>query len=370
VQAIYQTENFGSVPLSYYASRDIEIEGNTTTMDNMSIFAKRNIIGLRPGNIRGTDLTYGDWANLPGNAGPNAHNATQRTDYQGLPVIAAGAAAPGTACRPSRPGVEYAPNSTENAQKDPSAAQVASNSQVYGYRDYDGCTDTELVPPLPVASRRPEFAENDWGVRANQPSTKITYPFAPPSPTEDAQAMTVLKERAQIQGLYFRVAPGSTFNISSPPYPASSNLQNTVMFVEFAGGTDDGPAYGAKGHAIYDARSSDADNLVKGTIVVMNGDLKIGQNADDFQGALIVRDPLDAGNDTDTTAINCNDTGTRMDYCSAGQVDIQGWVNVQSDIKIAGSVDGWLPSEMSTGLTSIVKVSQYSWRECYNRTCN
>ena len=361
VQAIYQTENFGSVPLSYYASRNIDFNGNATTMENQSLFAAGNIINLRPQNITGIDHSYGDWANLPGNAGPNGFNATQRTDYQGARVFAAGAAAVGT--------ITYDPNSTNTTQKNPSTAQVASNSQVYGYRDYDRDTDTELMPPLAVASQRPEFAINNWGDLANQPSTKMTYPFAPPDPAEDAQAMAILKEKAQVQGLYFRPAPGSNFNIDTPPYPANSNLQNTVMFVEFAGGTDDSPIYGAKGHAEYRATSSDADNLVKGTIVVMNGDLKINNSADDFQGAMIVRDAINDGA-ADNTAINCNDNGPLMDYCASGNVNVQGWVNVQSDIKLAGTADGFLPDEMSSGLSSLVKVSQYSWRECYNTTCN
>ena len=72
-----------------------------------------------------------------------------------------------------------------------------------------------------------------------------------------AAAETDAAKKAQIQGLYFRPAPGSNFDIGSPPYPASSSLSNTVMFVEFADGTDDSPVYGAKGHATYDARSSD-----------------------------------------------------------------------------------------------------------------
>jgi hypothetical protein len=181
--------------------------------------------------------------------------------------------------------------------------------------------------------------------------------------------MAILKERAQIQGLYFRPAPGSNFDIDSPPYPASSNLQNTVMFVEFASGTDDSPVYGAKGHATYNARSSDADNLVKGIIVVMNGDLKISNSADDFQGAMIVRDPIETGNNTDNTQIRCTDNGAALDYCSSGQVRIEGWVNVQSDIFIAGTADGFLPSEMSTGLSSLSRVTMWSWRECYNTTC-
>jgi hypothetical protein len=363
VQAIFQTENFGSVPLSYYASRNIDFNGNATTMENQSLFAAGSIINVRPFNIQGIDHSYGDWANLPGNAGPNAFNATPRTDYEGLRVIAAGAASPNT--------ITYDPNSTNVTQKDPNAVQVASNSQVYGWRDYDSVTDTELTPnPLPVASQRPEFAVNDWGARANQPSTKMTYPFAPPDPTADAQAMAVLKEKAQVQGLYFRPAPGSNFNIDTPPYPANSNLQNTVMFVEFAGGTDDNPIYGAKGHAEYRAQSSDADNVVKGTIVVMNGDLRINNSADDFRGAMIVRDGLDNGAGDPNSPINCTDDDVKMDYCASGQVDVQGWVNVQSDIKLAGTVDGFLPDEMATGISSLVKVSQYSWQECYTTNCN
>jgi hypothetical protein len=51
-------------------------------------------------------------------------------------------------------------------------------------------------------------------------------------------------------------------------------------------------------------------------------------------------------------------------------VDVQGWVNVQSDIKLAGTVDGFLPDEMASGLSSLVKVSQYSWQECYTTNCN
>jgi hypothetical protein len=352
VQAIYLAQQFGSVPLSYYASRDIDFNGGATTMEHMSIFAERNIISLRAENLMGIDHAYGDWATIPGSTDPNLYNATPRTDASGNPVILAGAAARGT--------ITYDPTggTTGNTRQKAKTAIP----QRYGYRDYD--TNTDLSPIL-----KPEFVANTWGDRANQPSTMMTYPFAPPNPTEDAQAMAILKEKAQIQGLYFRPAPGSNFDIGSPPYPASSSLSNTVMFVEFADGTDDSPVYGAKGHATYDARSSDADNLVKGIIVVVNGDLRISNSADDFQGAMIVRDGINDGA-ADNTAINCTDNGPVMDFCSSGQVDIEGWVNVQSDIKLAGTVDGFLPSEMATGLSSLAKVTQWSWRECYNRTCS
>jgi Tfp pilus assembly protein PilX len=367
VQAIFKTENFGSVPLSYYASRDIDFNGGATTMKNMSIFAQRNILNLRADKISGIDHAYGDWANLPGNAGPNPYNAMQRTDDAGDPVIVAGAAAEGKDCTlpPAECGIRYDPIIGGNISNIKQKSKTAS-PQLYGYRDYD--LNTELSPIL-----RPEFVANTWGNRADQPITmpgaKMTYPFAPPDPAGDAQAMAILKEKAQVQGLYFRPAPGSNFNIDTPPYPANSNLQNTVMFVEFAGGTDDNPIYGAKGHAEYRAQSSAADNVVKGTIVVMNGDLKISNSADPFQGAMIVRDGIIDGA-ADDTQINCNDSGPVMDFCSSGQVGIEGWVNVQSDIKLAGTVDGFLPDEMATGISSLIKVSQFSWRECYTTTCN
>lgn len=359
VEAIYLAQSFGSVPLSYYASRDIDFNGNATVMENMSIFAERNLLNVRAENITGIDHAYGDWATIPGTTDPNLYNATPRIDTPACPPspgysrLAAGVAAKGT--------ITYSPINGGNVSDTKQKSKTAC-PQRYGNRDYD--TNTDLSPIL-----RPEFVANDWGDRANQPSTKMTYPFAPPDPAEDAQAMTVLKEKAQIQGLYFRPAPGSNFNVGSPPYPTSSNLSNTVMFVEFADGTDDSPIYGAKGHATYDARSSDADNLVKGTIVVMNGDLKISNSADDFQGAMIVRDGI-IDNAADNTAINCTDNGPRMDFCSSGNVTIQGWVNVQSDIKLAGTVDGFLPSEMATGLSSLSKVTQWSYRECYNTTCS
>jgi hypothetical protein len=84
---------------------------------------------------------------------------------------------------------------------------------------------------------------------------------------------------------------------------------------------------------------------------------------------MIVRDPIETGNNTDNTLIRCTDNGATLDYCSSGQVRIEGWVNVQSDIFIAGTADGFLPSEMSTGLSSLSRVTMWSWRECYNTTC-
>jgi hypothetical protein len=206
----------------------------------------------------------------------------------------------------------------------------------------------------------------------------MTFPFAPPgSASDDDQALATLKEKAQAQSpqsLYVRRNPGTTFTIGqdTPLYPGNSDLQNTVMFIEFATGTDpDNPVYGDKGKVIYKANSTNADGKVKGIIVVVNGNFDTNPSADTFQGAVVIRDP----NDTDTTgansAISCNDTTSAIMYfCNGGNVNMEGYVNIKGDMQLGGNISGLLPSELFTGLPSLVKVSRWSWRECYNTNCN
>ena len=370
VQAIYQAENFGAVPLSNYASRDIDFNGNATTILNMSIFANRDLLNFRAENITGTDYAYGDWATIPGSGGaPNLYNATPRRDAAGNPVTVAGAGFVGS--------ITYDPGGNEanpcSGLPTTDARQKAkcATPQRYGYRDYDANTDLSPIS-------QPEFTTNTWGALASQPTTmpgaKMTFPFAPPgSASDDAQALAVLKEKAQAQGLYKRATPGSTFTIGTdaPVYPGNSDLKNTVMFIEFANGTDDNPVYSTKGKAIYKAQSTNPDGKVKGIIVVVNGNLDTSPSADTFQGAMVIRDP----NDTDTigagSAINCNSTSTSfMYFCNSGNVTMEGYVNIEGDMKLGGNISGLLPSELFTGLPSLVKVSRWSWRECYNEACN
>jgi len=327
----------------------------------MSIFASRNLDNFFPDVISGTDYAYGNWATIPGtNNEPNRYNATPRTDASGNLVTLAGVGVGGT--------ITYS-STTENAKQ----KNKTASPQRYGYRDYD--TNTDLTPIL-----RPEFtANNTWGDRANQPTTmpgaKITFPFATPNPAEDDQALAVLKEKAQRQGLYTRRSPGSSFTIgaTSPLYPAVSKLNETVMFIEFANGTDDNPVYGAKGKVTYQASSGNPDDKVKGTIVVMHGNLEMSNSGatDTFQGAMIVRDGIDNDTVGATDTINCNNTTSSiMYYCSAGNSVVEGYINVEGDLRLAGDVAGILPSELYAGLPGLVKVSRWSWRECYNTSCN
>jgi hypothetical protein len=370
VQAIFVAQNF-EFPVAYYATRDIEIAGASTEVYGLSLFANRHIRNLREVTVIGPDLAYGNWAVNPYTGLDNPYNAVPRSS------TVAGAAAlgitGGSVTCPSaeaQGGITYLPTSYNTQQRN-----GTSTNQAYGYLDYDRDSDYKCTSP-PTASNRPDFRVNTWGDRANQPSNAITFPFAIGDSTADNEVIAALKEKAQAQGLYTRRAPGSNFNIddngvATPRYPADSDLTETVMFVEFANGTDDAPDFtnADKGHVEY--RASGDDNVVKGTIVVMNGDLRTSPSAGDpFQGALIVRDPNDSDNGLDNSAIGCTDSGKVMDFCNAGDFQIEGFVNVEGDIALRGDVDGFLPAELATGLPGLFKVNQWSWRECYNTTCD
>jgi hypothetical protein len=351
LQAVYQTDNF-DIPVAYYATRDIDFNGNATSVSGLSLFANRNILNFRAENLTGTDQTYGNWATLPGSGADNPYNATRRNDASGNPVTAAGAAAGGGT---SGGTITYDPtgeNSGNTKQKNKTASP-----QRYGYRDYD--RDSDLSP----FTGHPDFVANTWGDRSNQSSNDITYPFATGNTEADNELLATLKEKAQNQGLYVRRPPGSSFTIDEsgggPNYPASSDLTETVMFIEFADGTDDSPIYGAKGNAIYKARSSDADNKVKGIIVIVHGDLNTNSSSDPFQGSMIVRDAND-DNDAESDI---------MKFDNGGSVNIEGFVNVEGDMRLGGNVDGFLPAEIATGLPGLFRVSLWSWRECYSTTC-
>lgn len=371
VQALFVTQNF-DFPVAYYATRDIYFNGNASSVTGISLFANRFIHDLRPANISGADQVYGNWAVNPYTGAPNQYNAVPRTDTSGSSTTAAakaaGAAALGetsasVACPiPGQSGISYDPTSTNTAQK----AGTAGAEQRYRFRDYDRDTDYVCGGSSPTTSGRPDFRANTWGGLANQPPSSITFPFATGDAAADNEILAALKEKAQAQGLYTRRPPGSSFTIDdngldTPRYPADSDLTDTVMFVEFANGTDAAPIYGAKGGVTYKADSSDSDNLVKGTIVVMNGDLTTSSSADNFQGTMIIRDPNDGDNSVESNV---------MKYDNGGSINVEGFVNVEGDLSLRGNVDGFLPAELASGLPGLFKVNLWSWRECYNTTCN
>jgi type II secretory pathway pseudopilin PulG len=311
VRAIYRTENIG-FPVAYYATRDIDFNGNATSVEGISLFAGRCVIDLRGDNITGEDDAYGNWA--------NDYNAEPRLTTE------AGVAAPGGTCGS---GIDYKSGSAGN----------------YGSRDFDSVSPNKT------------FQKNTWGDLADQPDDVITYPFETDNVAADAEAIDRLRERAQEQGNYVSKASGTDLTIEggsgTEEYPLDSDLE-TVYFVEFADG--------AKGDVDYKVKdTSNADDLVKGTIVVINGDLETSSAAKDFRGSFVVRDPNDADND---------DEDNVMEYDNGGSLNVEGFVNVEGDIKLSGNVDGVLPTGLEDGIPGLYEVNLWSWRECYSEDCN
>lgn len=356
VQAIYKSQNF-DIPVAFYATRDIDFNGNATTVEGISLFAQRCITDLRPDNIAGPDQAYGDWYNDPITG---THNASKNPNNVPRPTNRAGAAARGIGTGDAVPsgcgsasGIVYDPASTNTKQKAGTAA-----IQRYGLRDVDRDSNIASV----TGSKK--FSIDTWSP-ASQPSNTITFPFKTGDADADNTLLNELKIRALDQGHYIRKTSGSSFYIDdgtgAENYPRDSTL-DTVMFIEFADGAVDTPVYGNKGTATYRARTPSGDNLVKGTIVVVNGDLNTSSSADDFQGAFIVRDGVNPGSATTESRITKYDNG--------GSINLQGFMNVEGDISLRGNVDGLLPGDLVNGISGLYSLSLWSWRECYNTSCS
>lgn len=360
IQTIYRTQNF-DIPVAFYATRNISL-GGSTTINGISLFANCYIIGLRAEHLSGDDQVYGDWVTSPITGNPNGYNSVARDGE------AAGAAALGQVTGCSAPpsgaaasGIDYDPTGTpagDTRQKNGTASP-----QRYGALDFD--RDSDLAP---VSSR--DFERNTWGTpedpTSGQPSDTVTFPFKTGDASADADLMSALKQKAQDQGNYIRRPSGSGFNIDDgtgpDDYPRPSTL-DTVYFVEFAEGTDDSPIYGARGAANYRANTSDADQKVKGTLVVVNGNLDFTVNsADDFQGVVVVRDSVNPGSATTESQVPT--------FTKGGNIQLEGFASVEGDISLSGTVDGILPGALVNGIPGLYSLSRWSWRECYSLNCS
>ncbi len=81
-----------------------------------------------------------------------------------------------------------------------------------------------------------------------------------------------------------------------------------------------------------------------------------------FKGVMIVRDGVSPGSATLSSQIT--------EWRNGGNLDIDGYVNVEGDLYLQGSVGGILPGELLNGIPGLVSVNLWSWRECYDTTCS
>ena len=361
VQAIYRTENF-DLPVAFYATRNISL-GGSTTINGISLFANCYIVGLRAEHLALDDQAYGNWATNPTTGNPNEYNSVPRNSR----TAGAAALGEGTGCAAppaggAASGIDYDP--TGNPEGNTRQKNGTANPQRYGALDFDRNSNIAVgTPPR-------NFRKNTWGTPASptsgQPTNTITFPFKTDDAAADADLISALKQKARQQDNYIRRPSGTSFDIDDgtgpDDYPSPGTL-DTVYFVEFAEGTDDNPVYGAKGTADYLADTTEADGKVKGTLVIVNGDLEFQVNsADDFQGVVVVRDRVAAGNATLEPEV------TRFN--KSGNIQLEGFASVEGDIFLSGTVDGILPGALVNGIPGLFKVNLWSWRECYNTACN
>lgn len=286
VEAVYHTVDLG-VPRAYFTPSNITLRG-TADITGVSLFSLGNVEINGGAQVRGEDRAYGDWANEP-------YNATAR------PTNAAGIGAVGR----------------------------ITGSDKMGTRDFHG----DLSKPT-----TPRFVENP---SSPQGSGEITFPFEHESQLgqQDGVQIEFLREEAIRQGNYIEYASSGNKTLST--WPANST-SSTVVFVRF-------PDSPSSSTLTWSVGKSCNDPPVRGTLVITNGDFKMGQHTTPLQGTVIVRGGLYQDGDSD-------DAG--------GNTCLDGFVNASGNITIRGSVQP-LASEEALYRPGFYGVELWSWRELY-----
>ena len=295
VEAIFCTSSLG-VPAAYYTPNDITMQGGIR-VTGMSFFAGGNIDKAGSVTIdRETPAPYGDW-DTTSFSPPSRLNTVARADAAGTRMVGAGLAAEGLVCE----------NGDCSGSSDDSVAD--------GIHDYDGYTGTR------GSNRR--FVRKADPDAPNAPGT-ISYPFDPGA----ALDLDFLAEEARRQGNYRSSAVDIT------DYPAASD-DRTVYFVD-AGGAADSIEYSANGAP-----------EARGTIVVRDGNLVVGDSSGRFRGVILV-----TGEGTE-----------KGKYDSGTGGNVEGFVVASGDMTIRGSIP---PSTVSLATRpGFYGVELWSWRELY-----
>jgi hypothetical protein len=316
VEVIYVSSQ-AQFPKAYFATMDINIGSQSTRINNVSLFAGRDINGLYLNNLQGEDIAYGNWQ--------NAYNDKARPG-NGVTPMPAGAAA--------ERSITYQPTSENGTQKDP----PASPTDRFRKLDFDNSSST--VPGFKFCrqgvTRNPD-GTICWPSGSPQPANVITYPFNAETREID---LDLLKELAVQQNNYFGLSGGTNHTIDTSTYTTAESSKQTIYFVEFTGSTRGSVDYSVPGTR-------------EGTIVVINGDFKTSASADGFTGVVIMRDPN-----------NFAATATPLQYTNQGDFTFTGYLNIEGTATIKGSANPILTQDVLKR-PGFFDVSLWSWRELY-----
>lgn len=324
VEAIFRTTRSG-LPQTYYATRNITINGAPIRITDTSIFARGKIINPFLATMQGTDRAYGNWV--------SKFNATPRAGSL------AGMAAEGSVI-PTEKGI----NTYQGGQENPQKAGTAGVNQRYGLYDFDNKIGSTYAAA-------PKFvAPGSWGV-GSQPTSQVTYPFDPGRRAD----LDFLRRIAQENGTYMsRSTTTATITAEgqaggdSPKYPYPSE-PNTVYFIEFTGST---------GTVNWQVNTSTLGGLTsRGLVVVVNGNFIYRGSASRFEGPIVIHRSASTP------------SGTVLTYTAEANSQLDGFTNIEGDLIMGGNSGPFLSSSVLTR-PGYYNVEQWSWRECYNITCS
>ncbi len=288
VDAIYVTQTSG-VPQGWYTLGNMQI-GGSITIEGLSLFARGSINVSGNPTTQGTDIAYGNWNRPPWNTKARA------TDLPGLGAVG-----------------------------------TVTGSNALSTRDFG-------------SNSSPQF------VLENPSSNQMTFPFdyrQQPILEDLRNAASSQNTAVRPQGNYYEVACGTTQALkeasateAGPKWPANSTTE-TVVYVRFTCTT-----FSDNSILNWDVSQSAGDR--RGTLVIENGRMELGQNKACLNGIAVIR-----GVPTDKRAYN-----------STGGSCLKGYVNASGEVRIQGNIS---PFTLERGnRPGFYGVQLWSWRECYS----
>ncbi len=308
VQAILVTTDLG-LPEAYFATRNIVLGSEATTISGVSLFSTGNVDGLRERMLKGTDSAYGNWASDPASGAANPYNNKARLG------TATGVGAEGT--------ITYSPISYNNSQTN----APAETTDRYERLDFDSISN------LPGGYRFCREGNCGWTSGSSQPADVITYPF-------DVQArldwdfLQSLAEQQVRPGTgpttsrdNYYTAPGghtASHTIDEENFYQVSPRLTSIYIVRFTGSQ--------KGSVTLGSNQPPGSPCLGGTILVINGDFNTSNSGDrSFDGVISVQDP--------------NSLGT-LQYTNFGNFTLNGYASVEGTMNIKGSVNPLLGNDI------------------------
>lgn len=338
IQAILVTEDL-NLPKAYFSTNDIDLGPSCSalTVTNVSLFARGNITGLRDCTLQGTDLAYGNWQ--------NDNNDKGRRSSSGTPVVgdakATGAGAEGN--------IEYQSSSYDSTQK----GAPDNSSDRYKRVDFDGTANLTGSGAQPSPNYK--FCDRDtacWPSGTPQPTNVITYPFNDDGKLDPAFLQSIAEQQVSPtteKSNYVQTSGTSVPDIDQTTFHQVDPALSSVMVIRFTG---------SKGSVDIQPTGSSTPCPIKGTILVINGDIKTssGGGGRCFDGIISIQDPTPA-----TPDLTYDSTG--------GGFSLNGFLNVEGTIKLGGNVSPILGLDV-LNQPGYHDVKIWSWRECYKEACN